>query len=486
MIAKASKQVPHFQAIRSGVPYSSLDVAEVRDVRTGEILAEVSQVNAGVPRRDLLLSNRGKAKPRTFFNGLTAKELVEKTKQAGEIYLNGEIEIEGYGAQDSQAYIELLSGSTGLPKSLCLLNMEKVYYVLTHVEGVIEGLSRGLDLTIFDNNEIEHLGVPVCIYPEGEELAVILPSNSPGVNALWIPAIAMKVPVILKPGREDPWTPYRLIQSMVQAGIPKEVFSFYPTDHAGSEAIVELSGRSIVFGGDATVKKYASNPNVETHGTGRSKILIGEDLIENWRDYLDVLVKSVAANGGRSCINTSCIVVPKYGDEIAQAIAEAFAKIEAKSLDDPEAGLAGFANPTMAEWIDQSIDEGLETSGAIDLTTKLRGPGTRKVELENMTYLLPTVVRCDSLEHPLGNTEFLFPYVSVVEMPQTQMIDNIGFTLVATAITNDEHWKKELLQTRHIDRLNFGPMPTCIVKWEMPHEGNLFEFLFKRRALMRA
>ena len=486
MIAKASKQVPHFQAMRCGVPYSSLDVVEVKDVRTGATLAEVSQVNAGVPRRDLILAGRGKTKPRSFFDPFTAKELIQKTKEAGEIYLQGEVEIEGYGAQNAEAYIELLSGSTGLPKSLCRLNMEKVHYVLTHVEGVIEGLSRGLDLSVFDHGETEHLGVPVCIYPEGDELAVILPSNSPGVNALWIPAIAMKVPVILKPGREDPWTPYRLIQAMIQAGIPKEVFSFYPTDHQGSEAIVELSGRSIVFGGDATVKKYAANPNVETHGTGRSKILIGEDAIENWKDYLDVLVNSVAANGGRSCINTSCIVVPKYGDEIAQAIAEAFAKIEAKSLDDPEAGLAGFANPTMAEWIDQSISEGLETSGAIDLTERIRGVGTRKVELEKMTYLLPTVVRCDSIEHPLGNTEFLFPYVSVVEMPQSEMINHIGFTLVATAITEDEVWKRELLQTRHIDRLNFGPMPTCIVKWEMPHEGNLFEFLYRRRALMRA
>ena len=486
MIAKNKNQVPHFQALRRGVPYKSLDAIEVKDVCSGEVLAEVSQVNAGIARRDLIKSRDAFGSGRTFFDGLTSRELVEMTKRAGDIYLQGDVPLADGVLQSVDEYIELLSGSTGLPKSLCRMNMEKVHYVLTHVEGVINGLSRGLDLSIFDLGEIEHQGVPVCIYPEGDELAVILPSNSPGVNALWIPAIAMKIPVVLKPGREDPWTPFRLIQSMVQAGVPKEVFSFYPTDHAGSEAIVELSGRSIVFGGDATVKKYASNPNVETHGTGRSKILIGEDEIENWENYLDLMVKSVAANGGRSCINTSCIVVPKYADEIADALAKELVKIEAKRLDDAGASLAGFANSAIAVWIDETIEEGLQEPGAVDLTAKYRNGGSRRVELEKMNYLLPTAVRCNSLEHPLGNTEFLFPYASVVEVPQAKMINRIGFTLVATAITNDEVWKRELLQSRNIDRLNFGAVPTCVVKWEMPHEGNLFDFLYKRRALMKA
>ena len=37
-------------------------------------------------------------------------------------------------------------------------------------------------------------------------------------EAIFAPAIALKVPVILKPGREEPWTPYRLIQALIAAG----------------------------------------------------------------------------------------------------------------------------------------------------------------------------------------------------------------------------------------------------------------------------
>jgi acyl-CoA reductase-like NAD-dependent aldehyde dehydrogenase len=38
----------------------------------------------------------------------------------------------------------------------------------------------------------------------------------------------MKIPVVLKPGREDPLTPFRLMQAMIAAGFPREAFGFYP------------------------------------------------------------------------------------------------------------------------------------------------------------------------------------------------------------------------------------------------------------------
>ena len=42
--------------------------------------------------------------------------------------------------------------------------------------------------------------------------------------------------------------------------------------------------------------------------------------------------------------------------------------------------------------------------------------GARLVTGDGSTYLLPTIVRCDSPEHPLANREFLFPFASVVEV----------------------------------------------------------------------
>src|SRR5690606_37930974 len=113
---------------------------------------------------------------------------------------------------------------------------------------ILRGLTRGMDLSVLDDGFGEQSGVPVSYFATTETLGVVLPSNSPGVNSLWMPAIALKVPVILKPGREEPWTPYRIIQAFIAAGCPAEAFSFYPTDHEGSGVILESCARALMFG----------------------------------------------------------------------------------------------------------------------------------------------------------------------------------------------------------------------------------------------
>ena len=62
------------------------------------------------------------------------------------------------------------------------------------------------------------------------------------------------------------------------------------------------------------------------------------------------------------------------------------------------------------------------------------------------------------------------------------MVKKIGYTLVGTAITEDEAWIDQLGQAVNIDRLNIGPIPTNRLNWLQPHEGNLIDFLFRSRA----
>src|SRR5918994_1285231 len=49
----------------------------------------------------------------------------------------------------------------------------------------------------------------------------------------------------------------------------------------------------LVFGSGATIEKYRGNPRVQLHGPGFSKILIGDDQVDNWEAHLDMLVESV-------------------------------------------------------------------------------------------------------------------------------------------------------------------------------------------------
>jgi len=177
--------------------------------------------------------------------------------------------------------------------------------------------------------------------------------------------------------------------------------------------------------------------------------------------------------------------VPRHGREIAEALAQRLGPLAPARADDPGARLSGFANPKMAEFIEAQIEEGLRTPGAVEATARYR-QGPRRVTFEGGVYLRPTIVQCDSFAHPLANREFLCPYASVIEVAQTEMLRQIGTSLAVTAITQDQEFIAQLLEFPHIERLNLGPVPTTQVSWDQPHEGNMFEFLWKRRSIERA
>ncbi|MBP83689.1 MAG: aldehyde dehydrogenase [Verrucomicrobiales bacterium] len=469
---------PHIPILRQGQVYKSLDTQTVNKLGSDEPAAEISFACADMIKYDI--QNMGSA--REALKKFSGEELVEITKKAGELFLNGDLPIGTEGElQSPEDYVFSLAATSGLPHSLIRFNMRRLGGLFGQIDDIFKGLSRGLEWSVLDRGYGEQGGAPVSFSPTTNELAVILPSNSPAVNALWIPAIAMKVPVLLKPGREEPWTPWRIIQAFIKAGCPPEAFSLYPTQHDGSGAIIRRAGRVMLFGDDSTVKQYENDERVEVHGTGYSKFVIGEDEIENWESYIDSMVESVSANSGRSCICTSTIVVPKYGDEIAHALSKKLCEIKPLPQDDPEAKLSGFANPKFAEWIDEAVEEGLQSDGARDITADYRD-GARFVERDGMNYLQPTIVRVDSFDEDLALREFLFPFASVVECPQSDVVEKTGYSLVMTAVTKDVEWINELFDHPEIERLNIGNVPTNRISWNQPHEGNLFDFLYTRRS----
>jgi hypothetical protein len=474
--------VPHIPALRRGRPYESLDKANVVDCRTGELKATVSTVNAGIIRKDL----QRVADSRAALKRFTVAQLLDMCVRAGDLFLNGALPLgAGVPAQSPQEYCETLSATSGLPQVLVRRNMQRIHQALSRMPTVLNSLTRGLDPSILERGYGEQSGIRLCYYPATQALGLVMPSNSPAVNSLWLPAIPLRVPVMIKPGREEPWTPYRLIQAFIAAGVPADAFGFYPTDHEGAGEILKGCGRAVIFGDKSSTQQYANNPAIQIHGPGFSKILLADDEIENWPKYIGLMVASISENGGRSCINASAVVAPKYGREIADALARQLGPVEPTAPEAPDARLAGFANPKMAEAIDLAIEEGLKMPGAVEMTAQYR-QGPRRVVCAGGTYLRPTIIRCDSFGHPLANREFLFPYASVVETPQAEMLKQIGPSLAVTAITRDPAFTQQLLECPHIERLNLGPVPTMNVAWDQPHEGNMFEFLYRRRSLERA
>jgi acyl-CoA reductase-like NAD-dependent aldehyde dehydrogenase len=472
---------PHLPALRWGEEYASLAGLELKDHRSGGVVGRLSQVNAGLVRRDLKRAGEaGRA-----LRALSTRELLARCKRAGELYLEAELPLSGGATQTGAQYRAQLSATGGLPLSLARANQEKVAGVLRELETILFGLTRGLAPETLDQAIGEHVGIPLWFAPQCRALGAVLPSNSPGVNALWLPALAFKVPVVLKPGSGDPWTPWRLVQALIAAGLPREAFALLPTDHEGAAAILDGCERALLFGDARTTAPWAGKHSVEIHGPGRSKVWIGADEIEHWERHLDVLVDSIALNGGRSCVNASCVVVPKHADAIAAALAERLARIRPRRADDPAAALAAFADAGLAERIDGAITGALAAGGAEDITARHR-EGPRLARLDGAAFLQPTLVRCARNDHPLANTEYLFPFASVVEVSDDEALEWMGDTLVVSAITRAPANVAGLVASRRIGRLNLGPTPTPSVRWDQPHEGNLFDFLFARRAVQRA
>src|SRR5687767_12067168 len=435
--------------------------------------------NAGLIRRDLSRQEIARASLGKFYT----RDLVEICARAAEHFTNDSLPL-GDATQNAEDYVAQVSATTGMPYVLARRNMSKIKSMLANMDSVLNGLTRNIDWEILDRGFGVRDGNSLSFFPRTQSLGAVLPNNSPGVHSLWIPSFALRIPLVLKPGSAEPWTPYRIIQALIKAGAPREAFSFYPADHAGASEILRNCGRSLLFGDSSTTGAWANDPRIEIHGPGYSKVVIGEDCVDEWEKYLDVMVASIADNGGRSCVNASMVWTPKYADEIAEALAKRLAQIVPRAADDEDAKIAPFVDPQVAQRINSIIEQGLSEPGACDVTATYRD-GERLAVWNNCSYLLPTIVRCES-DHPLAMKEFLFPFAAVVQVKQNVISSVIPPSLVVSAITKDPKLIQTLVASPHVDRLNIGAIPTNQVSWDQPHEGNLFDHLYGRRAFQAA
>ncbi len=470
----------HIPLLRKGEPYKSLEVARVAHHRTREVFVEISQANGGLIRRDLLDQKSGREALLQF----STAELLEICGRAADYFVNEALPL-GDDAQTPLDYVAQVSATTGLPHVLARRNMQKIRGVMAEMQNVLNGLTRNLDTRILDAGFGESEGHALSFFPRTDSLGVVLPNNSPGVHSLWIPAVPLKTPLVLKPGSTEPWTPYRIIQALIRAGAPREAFSFYPADYAGAGEILRHCGRGMIFGDASSTGQWKDEGRVEIHGPGYSKVIIGEDCINEWERYLDVMVASIIENGGRSCVNASGIWVTSHADEIAEALAERLARIAPLEAEDEKAQIAPFTDAGVAARVNQMIEQGLAEPGARDVTASYRA-GERLAQWHNCSYLLPTIVRCEEATHTLANREYLFPFASVLEVEQDRIATAIGPSLVVTAITRDPELIRQLVSSANVDRLNLGAVPTNQISWDQPHEGNLFEHLYGRRSFQRA
>ncbi len=465
----------HIPISRWGEPYKSAESDQVVHFDSGEVLCDVSRANGALVERDMRFAKRA----RDVLREIPIPELLQKVKKAGELYAKAELPL-GDGTQTPDQFARMQSATTGLPEHMCRFNMEKNQFVLANMDKILDSLTRGLDLNILSRGHgVEDRKVPISYQCQSPVLGMVLPSNSPGVHTLWLPIIPLQVGLVLKPGPQEPWTPYRMTQAFIEAGIPRQAISIYPGLGDVGAAVLNACPRSLIFGGTATVERYKGNPRVQAHGPGFSKILLGDDKVDEWEKYIDIMADSVFVNSGRGCINCSGIWASRHTKEIAAAIAEKIGPIQPLPPEDPKSALAAFTVKDQADSISALIDKDLKEPGVTDMTAKF---GPRLVKKERCDYLRATVIHCESPDVAMAKAEYMFPFCAVVQCPQEKMLEKIGGTLVCSAITEDKKFQRALLDADNIDRLNIGAMKTIALNWLQPHEGSIVDFLFRARA----
>src|SRR5213592_3788340 len=321
--------------LRWGQPYTSIDVDPVVHFATGEPIANVSRANGGLIQRDMRKASRA----RDLLREIPMNELMTRVEAAGELYTNATLPM-GDGTQTPDEFVSAQSASTGLPERLCRANMKKNAFVLAEMRNILTSLTRGLALDVLSRGHGEERGVPISYQVQSPVVGLVLPSNSPGVHTLWLPIIPLQIGLVLKPGPQEPWTPYRMAEAFAQSGVPREAIALYPGGADVGAAVLDSVDRTMIFGGQATVDRYRGNPKVQAHGPGFSKIVLGDDVVDNWESYLDVMVDSVFLNSGRGCINASGVWASRHTREIADAIAARFAAVSPLPPDHADASLA--------------------------------------------------------------------------------------------------------------------------------------------------
>jgi len=374
---------------------------------------------------------------------------------------------------DFDSYVELTCRVTGLPMTAARAGANTVAESLTTACDAVRP-SRPTGAGV-DWRELGPRGGAVWVR-RGEVLAVQAPGNAPGVHGLWPQALALGYRVAVRPSRREPFTAHRAIQALRHSGFRDGDALYLSTDHTVAGDVVSAADLAMVYGGQDVVDKYANVPTVLTNGPGRSKILITAEC--DWREYLDVIVDSIANLGGMACVNATAVLYEGDAAPLARAVAERLSTIEPLPNTDERAVL-----PTTS----------IESARAVAVHLAARATGAVAVlgadqvvaDLgHGFAALRPAVHRLTEPDPAKLNVELPFPCVWVSPWSRNDGVVPLRNSLVLNALTTDDELVDELLCEPTITNVYRGRHATHHSAPHIPHEGFLADFLMRNKGFI--
>lgn len=376
---------------------------------------------------------------------------------------------------DFETYVRLASRVSGLPISAA---RRGAHDVVSGLAGAIEETAPARPSGAIADWREQREGGGAVWTRRGEVFAVLASGNAPGVHAQWPQALALGYRVAVRPSRREPFTGSRLVHALRQSGFRDEDVIFVPTDYSGADELVQGADLAMVYGGQDVVDRYADDPTVFVNGPGRSKILITAD--RDWRDYLDVIVDSVAHLGGMACVNTTAVLCERDAEGLAHAIAERLSSIVPLPITDDRAVLP--VQPlakaqALADYVANKAAAATPVLGADQIVADL-GDGH--------AALRPAVHLLAAPDSELLDIELAFPCVWVSPWTRDAGTAALRRSLVVNAITGDDQLIDDLIAEPSIANVYSGRYPTHYTASGIPHDGFLADFLMRCKGFARA
>ena len=274
-------------------------------------------------------------------------------------------------------------------KELIEANMDELAHLLSSEHGkVIEDskgdVQRGLEVIEFCcgiphvlKGEYTHgAGPGIDVYSMRQPIGIgagITPFNFPAMIPMWMfgPAIAAGNAFILKPSERDPSVPVRLVELMLEAGLPAGILQCIHGDKEMVDAILDhpdISGVSFVGSSDIAHYVYqrgvAAGKRVQAMGGAKNHGIIMPDA--DMDQVVNELSGAAFGSAGERCMALP-VAVP-VGEETAERFREKMIPaIEALRIGistDKDAHYGPVINQAhkdrVENWIKKGVDEGAE------------------------------------------------------------------------------------------------------------------------------
>lgn len=448
----------HMEFLWPGPKYSTrtkLPLMSLHGIPIGEtdqvpsiIVSRISDTLKQLPRQELSLIH-------------------EAFKRAAHLFEYGVID-----GESPQDYVRNAHVISGIPMGTLRAALKDLGQVMSSAEHYLKQVVPA-DIRIFHGCGTVDSGV--YWIPKGKVLAVNAPGNNPMVHKAWIEALAVGYKILLRPSLKEPFTPYRLMKCMLQAGVSPEMLAFIPGDHSIVREMLENADLTLLFGGKSVIEQHRMNGRVITRGPGYSKVYWDGDAAYGMVQSVEVITHSVADDGGMKCTNASGILLENEKNGALDEIAHQLTKLSAGGLQDPEGRLPIFPLDTAAKMQDY-MGQIMEQS---DLAWTNRRPDELILDFGDGTAaLLPLAFRVNRMNQALLDMELPFPCSWIYAPGEEEKQHIINNTLALTLITDSMELIRKAVAEPSVKKVVVGNRPPWKTYDFIPHDGFMTDHLF--------